>query len=129
MTETTAPRNTIGKIVDDMLEIREAKRVLDKQSKELSEQYGTLEKELLEKLNEQDTRQAQSDNATAWVSEQTIPHLKSWDDLVDYIKENNAFHLLERRPATGAFRELLDQGIEIPGLEPFKRFTISLRKR
>jgi hypothetical protein len=42
---------------------------------------------------------------------------------------NGALHLLQRRPATAAFRELQEAGEAVPGLEPFTKRAISLRAK
>jgi len=44
------------------------------------------------------------------------------------MKENDALFLLQRRPAAAAYRELLESGQTIPGVEPYTQRQIGLRK-
>lgn len=54
-----------------------------------------------------------------------VPHVKDWDKFYEYIKQNNAFELLERRPGKAACRERWDDGKQVPGVEKFPVFKLS----
>lgn len=51
-----------------------------------------------------------------------------WDGFYKHIRENDAFDLLERRPARGALRERLDDDALPPGIVHDTKFTYSLTK-
>lgn len=125
---SAAPEMTIGKIIDEMLVLRDKRREIEKDAKELKDQYEALETVLLSRMHSQDSRQTRSSTATATVSENIVPTVRDWDAFEQYIKENNALYMLQRRPSTTAFRELHMQGEVIPGVEPYKEISISLRR-
>lgn len=54
-----------------------------------------------------------------------VPTVKDWTKFYDYIKENDAFELLERRPGKAACRERWDDGKAIPGVEKFPVYKLS----
>jgi len=56
-----------------------------------------------------------------------VPAVQDWDLLNAYILENSALHLLERRVATNAYREMQKAGIELPGVVPFAKSNLNLR--
>jgi len=118
----------IGTLIDKMFELRENKRNLASQIKDIDTEMGELELILLDKMNEQGTTQIRSPLATATVSQQVVGHVENWDALYQHINENDAFYLLERRLANAAYRELLQMGDELPGVKPFTKHSISLRK-
>jgi hypothetical protein len=53
--------------------------------------------------------------------------VKDWDLVYDYIKTNDSFYLLQKRMSAAAFRELLNLGHEVPGVEIFKDRKLNLR--
>lgn len=119
---------TLGKLIDRMLELRDQRSEISKQDKALKEEFDQLEDLVLAKLREQDAVKGSSTHGTATISEITVPTIENWDSFESYIYDNKAFYLLERRPSGAAFRELYQQGEEIPGLKPFTKYSISLRK-
>lgn len=125
---SAAPEMTVGKIIDEMLIIRDKRTELEKKSKELKEEFEALETILLGRMLAQDARQTRSTTATATVSEKVVPTVRSWDEFERYILDNNALYMLQRRPSTTAFRELHQAGEVIPGVEAYNERTILLRR-
>ena len=121
---------TVRELIEQLVEIRDEKTHLTEKDKILGEQYRALETVLMAKLDEQGMKRATIDGvATATLTEQVVPNVTDWDAVYGYILENEAMHLLQKRPATAAFRELHESGEAIPGIEPYTKRTISLRKR
>lgn len=118
---------TLGGIIDKLSEIREARRALNERDKELSKEFELLKTELLARYEAEGTNSASGHVATASVTRTVVPTVKNWDLLYAYILETGQLHLLEKRVATGAFREVNNAGSEIPGVEPFTKTDISLR--
>ena len=65
--------------------------------------------------------------ATFSISEEVVPEIVDWDSLYTFIAENNYFHLLYRKVTARSFRELIENGVEVPGAEPKKRTTLRMR--
>lgn len=129
--ETTPPTAalSLGALIDYDCELRERIRVLTKQVDELKEERDKLEIQILETMDAQGVTQSRGAKATASVSETVVAHVRDWDRFWGYIARTKQFHLLERRPANGAYRELLAQrnGKEVPGVEPYPKRSINLR--
>jgi len=125
MSET--PLST-GDIIARMVDVRDERRRISSRDKELIEDWRSLEMELLLRLDDQGMKKASTDAGTASITEQILPQVVDWDALYAHIHENEAYFLLQRRPAAAAFRELNASGEVIPGIEPFTQRTISLRK-
>ncbi len=127
-TAPETPPVKLGEIIDHMLVIRDTRKELDKQSSDLKAEYEELETILLTRLAEEDTTQGRSKTATATISEMTVPTIDDWEKFEEYVKENDAFYMLQRRIAAAAFRELNAQGVTIPGIKPMIQKSISLRR-
>lgn len=67
-------------------------------------------------------------SANVTVTESDQPNVKDWDKFYEYIIENNAMHLLQKRATATACRELWEMKEEIAGVEKFVQRKISLRK-
>ena len=119
---------TIGSLIDQLFELRERKRALDAQLKDIKAEMAEIEQQILERMSEQDLSQTRGRFATATRTESVVPTVKDWDRFYEYIRRHDALYLLERRPAVAAWRELYESG-ELPdGTEPFTKYGLSLRK-
>lgn len=127
----TAPIDgmSAGQIVGRLAEIREEKAHFNDQIKELNGEQRDLEFALLRLMEEQGgaTRVAFG-NLTASRTEQVVPIIRDWDAFEEYVRSEGALHMLQRRVATTSFKEMIESGQEVPGLEPYVKVGISLRK-
>lgn len=122
------PKLTTEQLMDSMIAISDERREIKKREKVLIGEYRDLEAAFLAQLDEQGAKRAGTTAGTATITENILPTIKDWDALTNYIIENGATHLLQRRVSSAAFRELLDAGIEIPGVEAYTQRQISLRR-
>lgn len=120
---------TTAQIVEKMVEIREERRRISSRDKELVEEWRSLELELIIRLDEQGMEKASTKHGTASINETILPQVVDWDEFYGYIKEQDAFHMLQRRPTAAAFRELHESGEVVPGVEPYTQRAIGLRKK
>lgn len=74
-----------------------------------------------------DLEQVRKGGYSATVSKTVVPNVQDWDKVYEYIKDNDALYLLERRMLSTAWRELHNAGIEIPGTEASTRVDVSVR--
>ena len=124
---------SIGELINSLYETREGLREIGKQEKTLKDTYHDLEQTLLEKLDEQGTSASRSDKASVSITEQEIAQLEDFDAFIDYIAENQAWHLLQRRLASRATLEELQQltdedpNAELPGVRCLTQRKLGLR--
>lgn len=120
---------TTAEIVSQMVEIRDEKRKIKAREKELNESWRSLELELLIRLDDQGMEKASTKDGTASINEVVLPQVVDWDAFNQHILDNEALYLLQRRPAAAAYREHLESGDTIPGVEPYTQRSIGLRKK
>jgi len=63
------------------------------------------------------------------IQKASVPTVVDWDEVYKYIIENNACHILQRRPSTSVCRELFEMGENIPGMEEFEKVTLLTKSR
>jgi len=117
----------LGEMIDQAYELREQKREFERRIKKLNEKIDALSAEILERLDEMGTPGIKATKASATIAEQLVPNVTDWEAAQEWIRENEAEYLYHRRISSGAFKELLDQGIQVDGVEPFTKRSISLR--
>ena len=123
------PALTTAEIVQRAVEVREERRKIGARDKELIAEWRSLEMELITRLDEQGMEKASTGAGTASINETVLPNVVDWDEFYKYMLEEDSLHLLQRRPAAAAFRELIDSGFTIPGVEPYTQRSIGLRKK
>lgn len=119
---------TAGNVIDRMLELRLLRSELSKQDKALKAEFDSLSEELIAILDSQDTIQGKTKKAVATITEEEVANVEDWDVVFNYIIENNATYLLQRRLNNAAWRESLQMdNAPIPGTTVFKKRSISLK--
>lgn len=129
MTENSSPQVATAVIIAKLVEVRDERRRLAERDKELVAEGRKWEADLLIRLDEQGMLKATTGAGTASITETVVPQVTDWDALYAHIQETGEFYLMQKRPAAAAYRELQDSGIDVPGVEPFTKRTISLRKK
>jgi len=118
----------LDELIDKMFMLREAKRGLDSQLKDVKDQLSNLEQQLLVRFNEVGTDYARGSFASASITESVVPQIDDWGQVAEWVMENDAIYLLHRRISSGPWKELRDAGTDVPGIEPYTKTAISLRR-
>lgn len=123
---------TLGARVDQLHAAREEKRRIEAELKSQNGVIEGLERELLTTMEEQGLERATGKAATVSVQTLVKPNVVDWEAFYRYIKRNNYWHLLERRPSATGCRELFEKnpgkmGTAIPGVVPFEKRQINMR--
>lgn len=121
---------TLAELGDELCTNRDAIRDLDNKLKALKRSFREKEEKILDRMQEEGALKVTGQSATISVSINTVASVKDWDKFYRYIKQHNAFHLLERRPASKAWREEVEirRGKPVPGSEGFEKRTLNLLK-
>jgi hypothetical protein len=114
----------IDMLVAEEAQREEAQKVVDA----IKENEEVLHEAILEALAATGVDRVSYAGRTAKREEKVIPSLKDWDSFTKFIHRNKYYHLVERRPAVLACRELLALKGKIPGIEPFVKVKLSFIK-
>ncbi|AGV54081.1 hypothetical protein [Alteromonas mediterranea] len=119
----------LKELIGQALEERRTYRELDKKAKLHKEVFDDLKMQIIKICEELGIDATSIDGlANIRVSEKTHASVKDWDALIAWMKENDAFYLFQKRIASSAYNELLEQGEDIPGIEPFKQADVTIRE-
>ena len=123
----TAPAPTMGALIDSIWASREEKRRLDAQVKETEAAIAELQTQLMERMEAEGTDKARGSKAGVSISTNIVANVEDWDALWAYIAKNKYYGLLQKRVTETAYRELLDLGKTVPGVQPFPKRTLNVR--
>lgn len=122
---TTQP--TLGQLIEHREQLRDQKRALSAELKDIDALLDTNEGEVLGALDTAGLEHAKINGVSVSISEQTMPSVEDWDKLYGFIKDNDAFYMLQRRVSTGPYREMLTMGEEVPGVQPYTQRKVNMR--
>lgn len=128
---TTAPRTlTIGTICDRLWQLREDKKKVAEQEKQINEQIGALEAQLFEQMDKEETTRGAGRLASVSLGEQVIFQFdddnNGYELFVKFVAKNKFYHLFERRISQLATAEVFAKKGMVPGLKTFKKRKVNL---
>lgn len=123
--KTRAP--SVGAVIDQIWAVREEKRRLEAQVKEVALKIEELETALMERLEAEGLDKATGTKASVSVGSSVVADVQDWDAFWGFIFKNKYTHLLQRRVSEPAYRELLDAGKKVPGVQPFTKRKLNVR--
>jgi hypothetical protein len=123
----TAPPPSTGSLIDQHWAAREEKRRLEEQVKAVEKTIAELDTQLLERMDAEGLEKATGTKATASISKSVVADVQDWDAFWAFIAKKKFFHLVQRRVSDPAYRELLEAGTAVPGVQPFPKRKLNLR--
>lgn len=122
-----------GTLVDQLWKIKlkmdEQKLVIKKEEAKLAklkERYEAKEEEIFGSFNNEELMGAQGKLGKVTIARSDHAVVKDWDKLYKFILRNKAFELLQKRVSGAAYRERLEAGKKVPGLENFVKVELKL---
>jgi hypothetical protein len=119
---------SLGACIDLLYERRRER--LDEQKKidalKLSE--DDLESYIINTFSKQDLDGGKGRVAVAAIKRLTTVNTTDWDGFIAYVAKKKAWDLLRRQPSVSAVKERWEAGVEVPGVEPFHKISLSLTK-
>lgn len=117
----------LGALVDDLWAVREAKRELEVEMKAIEAKIEAKTLELMERMEKEGIDKMSGTKASLSIGAAITANVVDWDAFGAYIIKSKYLHLLQRRVSDPAFRELLEGGKKVPGVEPFVKKRLNVR--
>jgi hypothetical protein len=109
----------LGTLID-IAKLREATRLAaDKHAAACKADEQLVKLAVMAALNEQEVRGAAGREFSATIKTDEVPTVKDWTLFYEYIRANDAFDMLERRPSKAAVKARWDDGKSVPGVDKF----------
>jgi hypothetical protein len=113
----------------DLLYMKRAERLNKQHEVEAMEaEEKVIREKIISMLEEQGLGMGGGGTATASITRRVVASPVDWQAIHTYIKENDAFDLLQKRINDTAYRDRLEQGEVVPGCEPYTVVGLSLVK-
>jgi hypothetical protein len=124
---------TIDNVVKTHLALRQRKREVEARLKaevtEISSRMDKLEAWIRQQAEAQGVSSFKTPSGTAFLSTVDAATVADWDATLAFIRENEAFDMLERRVSKTAVRAYIDAtGYVPPGVNFTQRVEVSVRK-
>ena len=126
---------TVGGLIDQMSAIREERRLIAAQDKDLVSEYTRLESQLIDLMDAEGCTKSTGRTASAGIGETTA---FSFDTTIDeagndgffrfmaFVAKKKYFHLVQRRVSSAAVEEIFAKQGTVPGVTPFTKRSIRL---
>lgn len=120
-------KQTTGAIIDELWALRDQKRDLEAEVKKIEAKVEALTATFSERLEAEGLDKATGKKASASFSSAVTAQVEDWPTFLTYVYKNKFGHLLQRRVSDLAYREILESGKKVPGVQPFikKRLNLS----
>ena len=120
----------LGTLIDKLSDLRERKRGLDEDRKEINKEYETVEHEIMDFMEINKLEKASGENATASYKIETYPQVDDKEKLTLWVVKENRYEFLQSRVNMGPVKEMLDADNLLPdGVTVFTKPKLSLRRK
>jgi hypothetical protein len=119
---------SLAEVTDEYYKVQQERRELDKKSKELKERETNLKNYIADFLRKNKMSAVGGTHIIATYVRKPKAIAENWSTLYDFIVQNEAFDILQRRLHEGAIKDRLEQGESIPGLGTIWIDDISVSK-
>lgn len=132
--EEEQPSIPLDKLTEVYIKIRDTRqakaRAFDAEDKLLEEQMQMIEQQMLEVCKRNNASSIRTENGTVIRQVKSRYWTNDWDSMYSFIKENNAFGLLEKRLHQSHMKEFLSENPDkLPmGLNVEREYTITVRR-
>lgn len=110
-------------LLDDT--IREAQAEVDKLKKKRTD----MEEDIIQRFSKEEINSARGNRGQLTRSDVDVPKITDWTKFHSYVKRHNAFELMHKRVTAEAYRERIDAGKKVPGVEEFTVIKLSIARR
>ena len=123
----------ISKIIDTYLSLRADKEAVEAKAKEkvskIKEQMAKLEAYIKQRADEQGVDSFKTKVGTAFLTTVDFAQVADWDATLEFIKDNEAYDLLEKRVSKRAVRGYIEEQKEVPaGINYGTRIDVNVRR-
>ena len=129
------PPVDVNKLTSVYIKMRDRRSILKQewevQDKEIQTQMDVIEQELLELCKDLNTNTLGTDHGTVVRSVKSRYWTNDWDSMYRFIKEHDAFGLLEKRIQQTHMKEFIQENPDVypQGMNVENQFTVVVRRK
>ncbi len=118
----------LSKLVDQFHNARTVRLAADKAARDLKSSENRLKEQILHEMLDQDCGFAAGMEVRVKLQTKSKPQAADWNLVHQYMVDNDAMDLVQKRLHEGAIKARLDDGVEIPGIEFYEVNDLSVAK-
>ena len=123
----------IGDVIRAYTKLRDQRTAVEAEVKEkvatIKAKMTKLEAYLKEQMDAQGLTQFKSDHGTAFLTTTDFANVGNWDEVLQFIKDNEAYDMLEKRVSKTAVRGYMDKHKRVPpGVTYGTTLDVNIRK-
>jgi uncharacterized protein YjaZ len=123
----------IGDVIRTYAKLRDQKAAAEAEVKDRVDQIKgkmtKLEAYLKEQMDAQGLTQFKSEYGTAFLTTTDFANVGNWDEVLQFIKDNEAYDMLEKRVSKLAVRGYMDKNKRVPpGITYGTKLDVNIRK-
>ena len=124
---------TVDQVIEAYLKYRNKKESIEAETKErvkdLKDKMLKLEAWIKEKADADGVTSFKTEHGTAFLTTTDYANVADWDAVLDFIKNNEAFDMLEKRVSKTAVRGYIEKDKAVPsGVNYGTRIDVNVRK-
>lgn len=124
----TSNITTLALMVDEYISLREQRLALERQAETIKEKETEVKAGLIEALATNKAGGVAGKTHRVTLRTKSIPQVHDWPKLYEYIRQNDAFDLLQRRLSAPAVAERWDARFDVGGVIAVNVTDISVNK-
>lgn len=116
--------------IKELRKIRNKKDKISKRLKEINEQETNVEGMILAQMRQEGLDKVTIKRyGTASIKHDIYPAIKNWDECLKFMVERREFVLLTKKINAAVWREMIEEGIKVPGIDSFEKDTLLFRRK
>jgi len=119
----------MDKMLNELAETRQELVTLIEQEKALKSKKADLETQIIINLKDQGIDRVGNDACTVSIKQEIVPTVRDWDAVHEHVLDTGQFELMQKRMSATAYRELIQMGQEVPGVEATELTRMNFRSK
>lgn len=129
MQAVDSDERTIDDLIKERQAVTEQLRAANNLVKTIKEEQDNLDRLLMWKMDKTGVTRVGNDDASVSIGTDVVADVTDWESVYEHIQSTGDFSLIQRRVSSTAYRELLNMGENVPGMQPREIRRINFRKR
>ena len=122
-------KQTMDELLTELTEVRTSLKNLQEKERGFKSRKMELEARIVSTLKEQGIDRIGNDNCTVSIKEEVVPTVEDWDQVYQHLLQTKQFELIQKRMSATAFRELLQMGMNVPGVKATELTRVNFRSK
>tara|TARA_Y100001951_G_C11242961_1_gene241641 strand:+ start:486 stop:866 length:381 start_codon:yes stop_codon:yes gene_type:complete len=122
-------KQTMDELLTDLTEVRMNLKNLQEKERGFKSRKMELEAKIVSSLRQQGIDRVGNDSCTLSIKEEIVPTVQDWDEVYKYLIQTKQFELIQKRMSATAFRELLQMGLNVPGVKATELTRVNFRSK